>query len=184
MRLLPLLAAALLAACASVPDASVAPLRRIDAATTDLAALRAAVDLPLALRPKQDTVTLVITLIGWTGRTTQTFPLEADPDATQRAERELAPPPGRHITAYRLPAAALAATEDFRRRAIAERRAPGITFGVGAEACRAGPLGAAPLPFTPYLFTPETAGFVALAHPADLRRLVRGDLLAVLPPCA
>lgn len=183
MRALPLLAALLLAACTSLPPGSTEALRKLDLATADLAALRVAIDLPLVLEPRPDTARLVVTVGGWTGRAEQGFPLEIDPDATREAERALAPPPGRHVVAFRLPEASLAAAEAFRQRALAERRAPALSLGVAADACRLGRLGEGPLPFATFLRAPETGGFVALMHPANLRTLVGGRLLEALPHC-
>ena len=183
MRSLSLLALLLLAACTSLPPGSAEALAKLDVATTDLAALRVAVDLPQVLEPRPETARLVVRVGGWAGRTEESFPLEIDAEETRRAELALAPPPGRHVVAFRLPQASLAAAEAFRRRALAEPRAPVLSLGVAADACRLGRLIEGPLPITTFLRAPETAGFVALMQPADLRRLVRGDLLAALPLC-
>lgn len=183
MRSLPLLALLLLAACTSLPPGSAEALRKLDVASTGLAELRVAVDLPLALEPRPETARLVVRVGGWTGRTEESFPLEIDAEETRLAELALAPPPGRHVVAFRLPQASLAAAEAFRQRALAARPAPVLSLGVAADACRLGRFGEGPLLFATFLRAPETGGYVALMHPADLRRLVRGDLLEALPPC-
>jgi hypothetical protein len=183
MRRSPLLGILLLAACSTLPPGADDALRRLDPATADLAALRVAVDMPQILEPRPETARLVVAIGGWTGRREQGFPLEIDPDATLRAEQELAPPPGRHVVAFRLPASSLAEAEAFRRHALAERPAPFLSLGVASDACRLGPLSDRPLPFATFVHAPEMGRYVALMRHADLRRLVPGDLLAALPHC-
>jgi hypothetical protein len=174
MRLPTLLIALATTACAAIPNASQQALRTTDPATTDLAALRAAVDMPDALRPQPGTTRLAVQLGSRTGH----FALEEDEAASRAARQDAPPAPGRRIAAFRLTPAAREEMEDFRRSAAARR----MTIGIAADACRAGPVDAGPLVIGTWLSTAQTGRFVALAQ-FDLRRLAGEAAIAALPPC-
>lgn len=173
MRLSTLLLALAAAACTAIPPASHQALRTTDPATTDLAALRAAVDMPDALRPQPGTARLAVQLGSRSGH----FALEEDEAASRAAQQDAPPAPGRRIVAFRLTPAAREEMEDFRRSAA--RR---MTIGIAADACRAGPVDAGPLIIGTWLSTAQTGRFVALAQ-FDLRRLAGDAAIAALPAC-
>ncbi len=174
MRLALLALALSLPACATLPPATVRALQTTDPATTDLTALRAAVELPAALRPRQGTARLAFQLGGRAGQ----FGLEEDEAASRQAQQDVPPAPGRRVVAFRLTAEGREALEEFRRSAGGRR----MTIGVAADACRAGPIEAGPLMIGTWVSTAQTGRFVALAQ-FDLRRLAGDAAIAALPSC-
>lgn len=170
-----------LSACGATPLASVAALSRIDPATTDLAALRAAVIVPESLRPRPGTARLVLRAMAPDGAREGSFGLEPDPAAADSVERDTPPEAGRRVSAFRLAPDTIEALERFRREAAA-RGAREITLGVAADACRLADPGEGTLPITTLLRTRETTGFVVLAR-FDLRQLVGPAAIANLPVC-
>ncbi len=177
------LTAALLAGCATMPLSSRMALRHTDPATTDAVALQAAIDMPQSLRPLPGTIRLVLTAIDANGgRRSLEFPLQEDAAATALAARDNPPRPMRRLLGYRLPPAELERFQAM-REAMRQQQPPvrGLTLGVAADACRAGPIGVAPLHVTTLLRTAETERHVEVAR-LDLRRLV-GAAIDALPAC-
>lgn len=173
----------LLAGCFSMPLSSQMALRHTDPATTDAAALQAAVDMPQSLRPLRGTERLVLTVIDAAGGTRSIdFQLQQDAAATALAARDNPPRPARRLFGYRLPPAELERFQTV-REAVRQQQPPvrGLSLGVAADACRAGPMGVAPLHVTTMLHTAETGRHVEVAR-LDLRRLV-GAALDALPEC-
>ena len=175
MRPLMLLLALALPACASIPADSLRALQATDPATTELAALRAAVEMPDALRPRPGTARLAFRLGGREGR----FGLEEDEAASRRAQQDAAPPAGRRITVFRLTAEGRDEMEAFRRLPAGRR----MTIGIAADACRDGPLDDGPLMIGTWVSTAETGRLVALTR-FDLRRVAGDAAIAALPACA
>ena len=174
MRHVMLCLALSVAACASIPDATIQALQATDPATADLSALRAAVEMPDALRPQPGTARLALRLGGREGR----FGLEEDEAASRRAQQDASPASGRRIVAFRLTPEGRDALEAFRQSPAARR----MTIGIAADACRAGQLGDGPLMIGTWLSTAQTGRFVALAQ-FDLRRLAGDAAIAALPRC-
>lgn len=174
MRLITLVFALSVPACAAVPAATMRALQTTDPATTDLAALRAAVEMPDALRPRPGSAWLVLQLGGREGR----FGLEEDEAATRLARQDARPDPGRRIMAFRLTSEGRDALDAFRRASGARR----MTIGIAADACRAGSVGDGPLMIGTWVSTAQTGRFVALTQ-FDLRRLAGDTAIAALPLC-
>ena len=181
MRALPLLATALallLPGCGATPLTSLPALYRLDPATTDPAALRAAVIMPDSLRPIPGTARVVLRATSPTGTEEASFVL--DPD-TAAAPQDIPPRPGSRIARFRLGAAAIEAVEAF-RRAAALRGARHMSLGLAADACSVAETPDTAWPISTLLRTPETRGFVVLAR-FDLGQLVGAAAIANLPSC-
>lgn len=174
MRLALLALTLSLPACASIPAATMQALRTTDPATTDLAALRAAVEMPETLRPRQGTARLAFQLGGREGH----FGLEEDETASPQVQQDVPPAPGRRAVVFRLTPEGRDALEAFRRSAGGRR----MTIGVAADACRAGPADDGPLMIGTWVSTAQTGRFVPLAR-FDLRRLAGDAAIAALPAC-
>ena len=163
----------LTAACGHMPVTSMVKLAQVDFTATDLSGLRAAVKLPLAIRPLRDEVRLRLTVRLASGNRTQ--------------RNEIGP--GTHIFAYRLEPAEtmrLAAFRDAlkKQQAASGGRGGALTIAIAPQACRSGELPAGAVLFTTYLRTAETGGYVALARDVDMRSVVRGrDVAAQMPIC-
>ena len=170
--------AGLLTGCGATPLASLVAFGRVDPATTELAALRAAVIMPNALRPAPGTARIVLRAIAPDGPQEASFALE--PDATGTATGILARP-GSRITVFRLGREGIEAIEAFRGLAAA-RDARQITLGVAADACRSADMRDTAWPITALLRTSETGGFVVLAR-FDLRQLIGAAAIANIPAC-
>jgi hypothetical protein len=181
LRLMPLHAAALalfLAGCGATPLTSLPALYRVDPATTELAALRAAVILPEALRPIPGSARITLRAMAPTGIEEASFALEPD---TTTVTSDIPPRPGSRITGFRLGTAAIEAVEAFRHQAAA-RGVRRMSLGVSADACRMADTHETAWPVSTLLRTPETRGFVVLAR-FDLRQLVGTTAIADLPRC-
>ena len=170
--------ALLLAGCGATPLTSLPALSRVDPATTELAALRAAVIMPEALRPTPGSARMVLHAVTPAGVEEASFALEPDrPGATH----DIPPRPGSRIATFHLGRDAMAAVEAFRRQA-AGQGARRITLGVSADACRMPGTPPGAWPVSTLLKTPETGGFVVLAR-FDLRQLIGAAAVANLPGC-
>jgi hypothetical protein len=176
------------AACGHMPVTSMMKLARVDFAATDPAGLRAAVKLPIAIRPLRDQVRLRLTVRLANGKEdTQDFRLDEVPADISSLRDEIET--GTHLFAYRLePAEAtrLAAFRDaLQKQQTASRgRGGALTISVAPEVCRGGELAAGPMLFTTYLRTAETGGYVPLARDVDMRSIARGwDIAAQMPEC-
>ena len=165
--------AVMLAGCSSVPLSSLVQLTRINAETTDLAALRVAVRLPSALKPRPGGVNMDV-LLKVTGEPDQktTFFLAETHDAGDLSGLSSAARPGFSIYAYRL------APSDIERlilmrAALLKQRQDGKrgSLGVGIAAkefCLVGALPSGSLLSTTYLLTSETRSYVVLTDDLDL----------------
>jgi hypothetical protein len=177
-RLAPLALALLLPACSATPIASLPALSRLDPATLDAESLRAAVVMPATLRPLPGTARLVLKA----GGQEVTLPLLPDPGSVAEAARDVPPPPGQHLAAFRIAPESLPALEGFRQAAL-RSGARRMMLGVATEACRLTDPGPGALPISTLLRSRETITFVVLAR-FDLRRLVGASAIAGLPACA
>jgi len=173
------------AGCGSVPLTSVPQLSRIDPGTTDPAALRLALRLPVALRPQPGGVALQVTLR-----------IEGEPEAVEdfalvavQDEADLAGLPatssGFASHAFRLEPAGSARLEQLRHRvatARAARRKGSLTIGVRATAfCRASSAPIDDVRMTAYLKSAETSSYVVLVKDVELTGLK--EAVAAIDPC-
>lgn len=176
----------LLTACGPMPVASMVKLARVDFATTNLAALRAAVLLPIALRPLPGTGQLTLVIEPGDGSKIDHSVKLLEIDDAEAAMLNQEAKAGARVYAYTLSPKALRDLEQLRGEVLAARdrakRRPRLTLHITADACRQSRLPAGALPITTYLKTAETRSFVPLARNVDLRTL-GGDKPLVLLPC-
>ena len=181
--------ALLLTACGHVPVMSMLKLSRIDFKTTDPARLRIAVKLPASIKPQRDKLRLRITVqLPDSTDTVQDFVLSEISDPAELALLRKEADAGARVFAYRLdPAEAskLAAfREDLLRKKQEGSRGGGLKIDVVPEACRSGVIDSGAVPFTTYLRTPETDGYLTLTEDVDMRTVVPGrDLVSEMPAC-
>jgi len=165
--------AVMLAGCSSVPLSSLVQLTRINAETTDLAALRVAVRLPSALKPRPAGVNMDV-LLKVTGEPDQkiTFFLAETHDASDLSGFSSAARPGFSIYAYRLTPSDIERLI-LMRAALLKQRQDGKrgSLGVGIatkEFCLVGALPSGSLLSTTYLLTSEMRSYVVLTDDLDL----------------
>ncbi len=179
----------LLVACGHVPVTSMLKLSRINFQTTDPASLRLAVKLPATIRPQRDRLRLRLTVqTASEAETTQDFVLSEISDPAELAMLHKEVDAGAHVFAYRLDTAEASKLVAFREDLLKKRqegsRGGGLKVNVVPEACRSGVIAAGEVPFTTYLRTPETDGYVTLAEDVDMRTVMPGrDLVAEMPAC-
>lgn len=179
----------LLSACGHVPLLSVLKLSRIDFKTTDPAGLRIAVKLPSSIKPQRDKLRLRVTVqLPSSDDTTQDFVLSEISDPSELAMLRKEVDAGAHVFAYRLDAAEASKLAAFREDLLRKRqegsRGGGLKINVVPEACRSGVIASGAVPFTTYLRTPETDGYLTLAEDVDMRTVLPGrDLVAEMPAC-
>jgi len=163
----------MLAGCSSVPLSSLVQLTRINAETTDLAALRVAVRLPSALKPRPGGLNMDV-MLKVTGEPDQktTFFLAETHDAGDLSGLSGAARPGFSIYAYRLAPSDIERLTQM-RAALLKQRQDGKrgSLGVGIAAkefCLVGALQSGSLLSTTYLLTSETRSYVVLTDDLDL----------------
>jgi hypothetical protein len=179
----------LLTACTSIPLSSMLSLSRIDFGTTDVAALRIAVELPDVIDAREGGVHMEVEYVVGEAKDKMVFRLKED--VAQEGLRGLLPNPvdGRHVKSYRL------RDEDIRtlnriRTDVLARKQQGdkgsLGFGVSAkEFCRRESLENKTLEVTTFVATSETKGFVVLLKDYDLNQdATIKTSLANIPPCA
>jgi hypothetical protein len=180
---------AVLTNCSLVPLPSLIQLSRINAETTDLAALRVAVRLPAALTPRPSGVNMdVLATVSGEADHKTTFLLTEMREAADLSSLVDAVRPGFSIHAYRL---APSEVERFvlMRAALFKKRHEGrrvsLRIGVATkEFCLVGPLPPGPLLSTSYLSTSETRGYVVVANDFDLGKVPAvATELSKLGPC-
>jgi hypothetical protein len=172
-----------LGACGHMPVTSLVKLARIDFETSDVAQLRAAVKLPVALRPRSVVLRIAVT-VGRSGAETRDFALRELPEPGELARESGGEA---RVHAYRIDDPDLARLSAFRSELIARKsagRGGAISISVLPQACKSGELPDGPLYFTTYLRTAETVDYVTLARDVDLRTLVAGrSLIDEIPRC-
>lgn len=191
MQIIKPLASALLvtalAACGHMPVTSLLALSKVDFATTEPQALRAAVVLPKSLSPQRVVLRL-------TGRINngpdqhEDFQLEEFTDPFLPASLTGAGNDAR-IGAYRLTDADAARMAAFRTSLFRQKAESGGTgvleMTINPEACLVSPPAEGPVLATTYIKTSETNTYVALARNFDLRTIdPQRDLIATAPPCS
>lgn len=188
IRALALAAAVSVAACGTVPITSIPQLSRIDGNTTDFSALRVAVRLPDAIRPRPSGVALQAKVkIAGSPDVEEQFILVESEDP---ADKDGLDPSGNGFTTYafRLSDADMARFEALRlgiRKAAAERRKGQLSLGIAVEEfCRAATPPPGPLLATTWLRTSETRSYVVVTRDVDLlgEKALKGAF-ASLDPC-
>jgi hypothetical protein len=159
-----------LAACSSVPLASMPALSRIDFRTTDFATLRAGLRLPDALRPQPGGVELEVTLrMAGAPDEKSTFPLVELPAGSLPDSGQL----GKLDFIYRLSDADTRRFDAIREKtnvARQQNRRGSVVLSIAPKQfCLLRPLPDGPLPVTSYIQTSETKRFVVLTRDLDLR---------------
>jgi hypothetical protein len=180
---------AVLTGCSSVPLPSVIQLSRINAETTDLAALRVAVRLPAALTPRPSGVNMdVLAKVSGEADHKTSFLLTETREAADLSSLVDAVRPGFSIHAYRLAPSeverfALMRAALFKKRQEGRRVFAGIEVAT-KEFCLVGPLPPGPLLSTTYLSTSETRGYVVVTNDLDLAKVPAvATELSKLGPC-
>jgi len=178
-----------LSGCSSIPIGSIAPLMRLDLATTNVDALRVALQLPNGLRSRSGGVVMdiVLKVAGLPDQTDQ-FLLVETHGAAELADLSSMQREGFSLTAYEL-----AATDALQFRAVqaelVDARSRGqqgsLGFGIAArEFCLTGPSAPQRLVASTYLKTVETQGWLTVTDQFDLgadKTIAAG--LAHLGPC-
>src|SRR5690242_12346324 len=135
-----------LAGCGKVPVTSLVKLSRVNLETSDPAQVRAAVVLPLVLRPRS-VVLRILVKVGSAGETRE-FALRELPVPSELA-RDL--DGNTHVHAYRIEDADLVRLVAFRSELIARKRegqGGSISIAVEPQACKTAELPDGPLYFT------------------------------------
>jgi hypothetical protein len=167
--------AAVLSACATVPLTSLPALSRIDPETTEIGAIRVALDLPAGLRtrPGGAMMEAVAKVSGMPDRTV--FYRLQEVDAGPAAHVEGHPvPTGFRRFVYRLAPTEVQGLEALRRDVFQHRatgRRASLGFGIKTrEFCQDGALHEGDVLATTYLRTSETRGFVVVTRRLNLRQ--------------
>jgi len=169
-----------------MPVTSLLKLSKVDFATTDPQALRAAVAVPDSLLPQR----VVLRLTGRIGKGPdrhEEFQLEEDADPALPGSLADAKA-GVRIAAYRLTPADAARLSAFRTSLFRQKAISGgvgeLEMTIHPEACLVSPPAEGPVRATTYIKTSETGAYVALARDIDLRTVdPERDLIATAPPC-
>jgi len=164
--------------CGHMPVTSMVRLARIDFQTTDLERLRVAVKLPRMLKARTDGTMLRIGVKLANG-------VEEARDFALREVSDAEAEPG--AQAFAIAVADVAQLHAFRAALVLRQQGGSggsLTIAVRPDVCRAAPLPDGPVPFTTWLKTAETNGYVPLARDVDLRSLDGGqDIAARIPVC-
>jgi hypothetical protein len=167
--LLPSILATALAACGHVPVRSMLAMSRIDFATTDLSAMRAALRIPNAYQARANRMVVEVMQEGRPA-IREEFALER---LTSTAELSLLGSErrtGTEIIAYRLPDAAIATFTALRAKAAeakAEKRKGSLTLKLEPDFCYVSEPPKDSLVFSTYLRTSETRTYVPVLIDLD-----------------
>lgn len=184
MRHSPLLLTALfvagLPACGHMPMTSLLQLSKVDFATTDPRALRAALQLPSALSPQK-------VVLRFTGRINK-GPDQVASFQLQKFDDLTLPTSQGKLIAYRLTAADAARLADFRASLFRQKAAEGgsgeLELTIHPEVCLTAPVPSGSVLATSYIKTSETQAYVPLLRDFDLRTVdPLRDLITTASPC-
>lgn len=179
----------LLSACSSIPVASIAPLLRLDLVTTNVEALRVALQLPDGLRSRPGGVVMDLVLkLDGAPDVTEHFLMVETEGAADLAGLVPMQRPGFGLVAFRLAAADVPRFRAVQATVIAardNRRKGSLGFGIGArEFCITGRARPARMLASTYLLTAESGGWLTVTDQFDLnsdKTIAAG--LANLAPC-
>lgn len=178
-----------LAGCSSVPVGSIAPLMRLDLVTTNVEALRVALQLPDGLRSRPGGVVMDLVLKrDGAPDVTEHFLMVETEGAADLAGLVPMQRPGFGLVAFRLAAADVPRFRAVQATVIAardHRQKGSLGFGIGArEFCLTGSSRPARMLASSYLLTAETQGWLTVTDQFDLdsdKTIAAG--LAHLTPC-
>lgn len=178
-----------LAACSSIPVASIAPLMRLDMVTTDVETLRVALQLPDGLRSRPGGVVMDLVLkLDGAPDVTEHFLMVETQGAADLTGLVPMQRPGFGLVAFRLAAADVPRFRAVQATVIAardKRRRGSLGFGIGArEFCITGATRPARMLASTYLLTAESSGWLTVTDQFDLnsdKTIAAG--LANLAPC-
>jgi hypothetical protein len=168
-----LLFATSISACSTIPVSSMLALSRIDFTTTRIDALRVAIELPSAIKPRVGGVHMDV--VAKLGEKEDKFTFKLAEDQAQIGMKGLLPIPeaGKQMHAYRLrdeDAATLMRLRAERQSNKVEGEQGSLAIGVAAkEFCRNSSLADVELTVTTFIATSETNGFVTVSKNYDLR---------------
>lgn len=184
--LLPSILATALAACGHVPVRSMLAMSRIDFATTDLSAMRAALRIPNAYQARANRMVVEVMQEGRPA-IREEFALER---LTSTAELSLLGSErrtGTEIIAYRLPDAAIATFTALRAKAAeakAEKRKGSLTLKLEPDFCYVSEPPKDSLVFSTYLRTSETRTYVPVLIDLDgFSQKDFADKIRAMPRC-
>ncbi len=176
-----------LAACTSIPIASMMKLSRIDFMTTDLQVFRFALTLPNDLKPKPGGVHLDLAYRqGDAPENKRVVELEESTSAPDFVGLPNAPE-GQKTYVYRLPPNEVATLNKIRNDAAIEKskgKKGSLTMGIAAkEFCANNAIPMAPLLVTTFVMSSENIGYVMLTHDIDLRSdaTINASLNSLIP---
>jgi hypothetical protein len=179
-----------LSACGHVPVSTLYKLWSFDMATADPAFLRAAVRTSSGLRPRPDGVTLTVTASrdGDKDKTVHTLVLQEIKDPAELAGLAAFQKTGTHIAAYRLSQSDSASVRQLQAALRGPSgKSPGTgqaSIGIGAQACRQGPLLAGPILTSTYFNAGGSDGYLPVLVDVDLRQELDAKSLAEsIPQC-
>lgn len=190
MLVLLFIIALLAGGCGHIPVTTMYKLWSFDFAQADPAAIRAAIRVPAALRPRPGGAKLTISRNGPAGAAprVETFILE---DVKDPRELQLLAPfvrSGYPITAYRLAAADVQKLKQLQVEINAERAAGNPNargnLGVAIDACHVKSMPQGALLSSTYLKLDAEAGYMPLVEDVDLRKEIPAqDLAKHIPAC-
>lgn len=167
--LLPSVLAATLAACGHVPVRSLLAMSRIDFATTDLPALRAALRIPGGYQARANRMVVEVVQEGRPA-IREEFALERLTSAAELSLLGSERRAGTEIIAYRLPDAAIATFTALREKAAearAEKRKGSLMLKLEPDFCYVSEPPKDSLVFSTYLRTSETRTYVPVLIDLD-----------------
>ena len=190
MKKLPLgLATLFLAACSTVPLGSIPKLARIDFMTTDLARMRIAIALPMALAPKPDGVVMELKFqAGQELEKRENLLLVQSQTSVDRIGLPTDAGTGQALYVFKLSQADVQKLGELRTSvsaAKARHEKGSLGLGIAAkEFCKLGDLPDGPALTTSYVLTSENDGYVTMSRDFNLRSDAKtAEGLAKLEKC-
>ena len=186
-KLLALLVFAVFSGCSHVPIWSMVRLSQVDFATTDPAALRAAIKLPKTIATRRRQVIMRVAVKAESLQAAKDFVLTevTDPADLMPLHQELAV--GTVIVAYRVAPHELDRLTKFRAEILRRKRGRrgSLSISIKPSVCRDGDLPPGPVLLSTYLMNSETGSYVTLVRNVDLRMLnAKRDVANAIPKCS
>lgn len=166
---------AILASCATIPVSSIYKLRNFDLATTDVAKLRIAVQIPQSIRIRPAGVRMVVAarLANGSFDQREAFVLDELDRLTGSAGQQPKPAKWTHVAAYRLKSTDTDRMIGFREKIAQLKQRHGDevkgSISVNVDSCARALIADGPVHITTWIKSEETAGYVVLNRNLDLR---------------